>query len=349
MGSMIPTASTLERARAIDNRTEPSTAHPSKMPTLRLVIALGGNALSAPGEVGNVEDQFRHAQETVSRLADLILAGHTLVISHGNGPQVGSILRRVEIAAQQNIYPIPMELAVADTQGGMGYMIAQCLMNELACRNMPRICTSLITTTRVDPDDPAFRRPSKPIGPFYTRQRAEEHRDRDGWTVAEDAGRGWRRLVASPEPLEIVELPLIRRLAEAGELVVACGGGGIPVVRTAKGYRGVDAVIDKDRTAALLALGLDADGLIILTGVEKVCARFGRPDQRPLERLSDSEAAAFLAAGEFPSGSMGPKIEAAIRFLRESKQADPFVLITSCEQVNEGLNGRTGTRIVRGG
>ncbi|MCK6456072.1 MAG: carbamate kinase [Phycisphaerae bacterium] len=316
---------------------------------MKLVVALGGNALSAPGEVGDIDDQFRHTTETVHRLADLIGAGHTLLITHGNGPQIGSIMRRVEIAARQNIYPIPMTLAVADTQGGMGYMISQCLMNELASRGRWRLCSTLITTTEVDPDDPAFRHPSKPIGPFYTRQRAEEHRDRDGWTVVEDAGRGWRRVVASPKPISIVEMPVIARLIDAGELVVACGGGGIPVVRTADGrYRGRDAVIDKDRTAALLALGIDADALIVLTGVERVCVKFGTPAQRAVDRMTTSEAAALMEAGEFPEGSMGPKIEAALRFLGGTSKPEAFVLITSCERVLDAWAGRTGTRIVRG-
>jgi carbamate kinase len=315
---------------------------------MRLVIALGGNALSAPGEAGNIEDQFRHARNTVRRLADLIVDGHQLILTHGNGPQVGSILRRVEIAAQHHVYPIPMELAVADTQGGMGYMIGQCLMNELRVRGRPRVCSTLISTTLVRADDPEFRRPTKPIGPFYTRPRAEEHRARDGWTVVEDAGRGFRRVVPSPQPLEIVEIDLIRALADAGELLVTCGGGGIPVIRNEDGdYRGIDAVIDKDRTAALLAAGVDADGLVILTGVERVCVGFGTPEQRPLDRLTAQEAAALLESGEFPAGSMGPKIEAALRFLRDGRKPDAFVLIASCERVLDGLRGETGTRIVR--
>jgi carbamate kinase len=330
---------------------------------MKLVIALGGNALSAPGEVGDIDDQFRHTHQTVQRLANLVETGHQLVITHGNGPQVGAILRRVEIAAQQGIYPIPMELAVADTQGGMGYMISQCLMNELAARGSPRPCATLITTVVVDPDDPDFKHPSKPIGPFYSRERAETLKQQAGWLIVEDAGRGWRRVVPSPEPREIVELDVIRRLVDAGALLVACGGGGIPVVRGEAGrLRGVDAVIDKDRTAALLALGIDADAMVVLTGVERVMLRFGRTDQRPLDRLTATEARRYLDAGEFPPGSMGPKIEAALTFLQHTRPrgtdvsgsrgtgvspVDPFVLITSCDRVLDALAGQTGTRIVR--
>ncbi|MCK6485553.1 MAG: carbamate kinase [Phycisphaerae bacterium] len=316
---------------------------------MRTVIALGGNAVTRPGEEGTIPQQFEATRQTCRPLADLIVAGHQLIITHGNGPQVGNVVRRSEIARLQHIYPIPLDIAVSDTQGGMGYMIAQCLMNELAERGRPRLCATIITTVAVDPDDPSFATPTKPIGAFFSAADAEEHVVRDGWRVMEDAGRGWRRVVPSPIPLEIVELPMIRLMVDEGELVVACGGGGIPVRRDGHGgLIGVEAVIDKDRTSAILAAGVDVDALLFLTAVDTVQIDYNTPRARAMPRMTTAEAQRWLAEGQFPPGSMGPKIEAAIDFLNRSRKPEAFALITSCEKLREGLDGACGTRIVRG-
>ena len=271
-----------------------------------IVAALGGNAVSPPGQEGTIPQQFASTRDAIRPLANLMLAGHQLVLSHGNGPQVGNVMRRVEIAAQQHVYPIPLDTAVADTQAGMGYMLSQCLMNELALRGKPKICTTIITTVCVDADDPAFSNPTKPVGPFLTLEQFQRHVSRDGWKVVEDAGMGWRRVVASPLPREIVEMNVIRHLVQAGESIVVCGGGGIPVIRGDRGqFVGVEAVIDKDRTSALLALGIGADLLAMLTSVDQVQSDFGTPKARSLERLSIDSARGMLATGQFPCGSDG--------------------------------------------
>lgn len=313
-----------------------------------IVVAVGGNAVSLPDRTGNIDDQFEATRRVVVFLADLIAAGHHLVITHGNGPQVGIVMSRVEIAARHNIYPLPVDIVVADTEAGMGYMISQCLMNELVRRGSPRVCTTIITTVCVDRDDPAMKNPTKPIGPFMTEEEAQGHARRHGWIVKEDAGRGWRRVIPSPRPKEIVELDVIRQLASAGQIIVAAGGGGIPVTQEADGrYRGVEAVIDKDLTSALLAIALAADRLAILTGVDKVQADFGKPTARPINVMTATEAERFLAAGEFPPGSMAPKVQAAINFVRNCQSPSAEVLITSCERAAEAFSGKTGTRIIR--
>jgi carbamate kinase len=259
-------------------------------------------------------------------------------------------MRRVEIAAQHHVYPLPLDTAVADTQAGMGYMISQCLMNELARRKSPRLVSTLVTTVRVDENDPAFTNPTKPVGPFMSQEAAEKHAREDNWKIAEDRGRGgWRRVVPSPLPKEIVELPLLRSLVAGNHIVVAAGGGGIPVARDAGGaYRGIEAVIDKDRTTALLAAALGADLLAILTNVDQVQIDYGKPTARALERVSAAEMSSHLAAGQFPAGSMGPKVEAAVDFLGQSTHPDAKVLITSCERVADALAGKTGTWVERG-
>jgi carbamate kinase len=221
-------------------------------------------------------------------------------------------------------------------------------MNELASRGRPRTCATVITTVRVHDDDPAFSNPAKPVGPFLTREQAERHADIDGWNVIEDAGRGWRRVVPSPVPREIIELDVIRSLVKAGQPIVACGGGGIPVRRDERGgLVGVEAVIDKDRTSALLALGLGADVFAMLTGVDQVQIDFGTPKAKAVSRLSANQALQLLVAGQFPPGSMGPKIEAAVEFLNHSTNASPQVIITSCEQIEPALAGTAGTRLTR--
>lgn len=265
------------------------------------------------------------------------------MITHGNGPQVGNILRRAEIAATE-IYGLPLDTCVADSQGGIGYMLQQVLENELKAVGLGHAPVTIITQCVVSADDPAFRNPTKPIGGFMTREQAALRREKDGWAVVEDSGRGWRRVVPSPHPVEIVEWAVIKRLVEAQEIVIACGGGGIPVVRRADGeLRGVEAVIDKDRASALLARQIGADLLWVVTGVERVAIRFGKPDQRTFERLTVAEAEGFAAEGHFPPGSMGPKIQAAVEFVKATgKEA----LISPTERLPDALAGRTGTRIV---
>jgi carbamate kinase len=313
-----------------------------------IVVAVGGHAVSPPDREGNIDDQFAATRQVAGPLADLIIQGHELVITHGNGPQVGNVMRRVEIAARHNVYPLPLDIVVADTEAGMGYMIGQCLMNELAARGRPRICTTIITTVRVDADDPALADPAKPVGPFLSKEQAEKHARESGWIVKEEAARGWRRVVPSPRPKEIVELPLLKKLVAGGEIVIAAGGGGIPVVRNAAGsYRGLEAVIDKDYTSGLLALALGADRLVILTGVDQVQRDFGKPTATPIDAMTPREAEDLLAQGQFPAGSMAPKIRAAIDFVRNSNKPGSEVLITSCERAAEAMAGKTGTRIVR--
>lgn len=312
-----------------------------------IVVALGGNAISRPGEEGNVQQQFDNTRRTAAHLADLIEAGHQPVITHGNGPQVGNVLRRVELAARE-LYRLPLEICGAHTQGGMGYMIAQCLENELRRRGISRSVTAIVTSVEVDPNDPGFDNPTKPIGSFYRRKRAEELIAECGWKMTLVPKQGHRRVVPSPLPRAIVEIELIRRLVAAGELIVATGGGGVPVVRGLNGDRvGVEAVIDKDRTAALLARALGATTLLIVTSVDRVALDFGTPFERFLEQMTVSEARMHLMGGHFPPGSMGPKIEAAIDFLETAPHSDARVIICSLEHMADALAGKSGTRIVR--
>jgi carbamate kinase len=317
------------------------------IPPQKLVIALGGNAISVPGEQGTIEEQFLHTRQTAVVLADAILAGYQPIITHGNGPQVGNILRRVELAKHE-LYTIPLEVCVADTQAGMGYMISQCLMNELANRGVQRHATTIVTTVLVDKGDPAFQNPSKPIGPKLEKSIAEKQRVAEGWHIREMPDGSYRRIVSSPQPIEIMELSTIRNLADGGELVVCCGGGGIPVCRDETGkYYGLAAVIDKDRTTALLARELGVSTLIILTAVERVCLDYGKPTEQQLAELSVAEAQQYLAAGHFGSGSMRPKVEAVVDFVTNSKVPQPVAYIGHLEKLGEVLAGTSGTRFVR--
>jgi carbamate kinase len=313
----------------------------------RIVLALGGNAISSGAHGGNVADQFAQSRITAQYVADLVCAGHHLLLTHGNGPQVGVILRRVELSRHE-VYPIDLGLAVADSQAGMGYMICQCIRNELRKRHrIPRAC-SIITTVLVDPDDPAFERPTKPIGETYDRATIEERIASDGWDVVEIPGKGFRRVVPSPIPRKINERDLIHELFDQGRVVVCCGGGGIPIIdKPGWGFEGVEAVIDKDLTAALLAVGTLADTLAILTAVDRVCLNYGTPQEQPLDVITVSQARAYLAGGQFPPGSMGPKIQACINFLEDTREPEPVAVITSIAQAADALAGKTGTRVVR--
>ena len=314
----------------------------------RAVIAIGGNALILEGQPGTIAEQRANAGETARHIADLVAKGWGIVVTHGNGPQVGFILLRSELVPDDAPVPkLSLEMSVADSQGGIGHILGEALLNELAQRGLPDRVVCVLTHVVVDESDPAFFRPTKPIGPFYTKDEAEAKAAKAGWTIVEDSGRGYRRVVASPEPRRIVELPQIRALVEAGFVVLAVGGGGIAVVETAPGqYRGVEAVIDKDRASALLAASLDVPLLILSTGVEQVAIHFRQPDERWLARMTASEAAAYNAAGEFPKGSMGPKVEAAIRFLERGGEE---VLITTPAALSRAIAGETGTRVVRDG
>ena len=313
----------------------------------RIVIALGGNALCPPKSEGNIPQQFARTRETVEKLVDLADRGHELLITHGNGPQVGNILRRVEIASRE-VYPIDLGLCVADSQAGMGYMISQCLVNELRKRGQERQSCAIVTTVLVDREDPAFANPTKPIGPYLSAEEAERHAKNDGWKIVEVKGKGLRRVVPSPKPIEIKELDIIRRLFDDGRLVIAVGGGGIPVVDTPGwGYEGVEAVIDKDLSGALLALGLEADVLAILTDESCVYVDYNLPSKRALDRLTISEARQLLDKGQFPPGSMGPKVQAAINFLEQSNSPNARAVITSTTSVVDAFEHGAGTWFTR--
>lgn len=310
------------------------------------VVALGGNVLVRDAAHESIPDQYDTVQTVVPHLVDLVADGWRLVITHGNGPQVGFILRRSELAIHE-VAPVPLDYVVGDTQGAIGYMFCKALANELRRRAMPTPVVAVVTQTVVDAADPAFTHPTKPVGSFLPEAEARRHATEHGWTIAEDAGRGWRRTVPSPEPVEIVEHATIRTLVDAGVLVVAAGGGGIPVTRSVDGALvGAEAVVDKDRTSALLAAQLDADLLLVATGVERVAVDFATPSPRWLDHLTVAEAQAFAAEGQFGEGSMRPKIDAAIDFL--ARRPGATALITSPLSLRRALRGETGTRLTAG-
>lgn len=312
-----------------------------------IVVALGGNAISPAGEEGNIAQQFTHTRESARPLVDLLEDGWKLVVTHGNGPQVGHVLRRVELALGE-AYPLPLDICVADTQGGMGYMIAQCINNELHARGVELRASALVTTVVVDEHDPAFDNPTKPVGKSYPRERAEELQRTFGWRMVRNGNGTFRRVVPSPRPMEVVEIDLIRSLAAAGQVLVAGGGGGVSVARNGRGeLHGVEAVIDKDRTSALIAQQIDAQALLIATCVDRVALDYDKPTARPLDRMTVAEARAHLQAGHFPDGSMGPKIEAAIAFLEASRRDDAEAIICNLDDIRAALRGASGTRITR--
>lgn len=311
-----------------------------------IVIALGGNAISVPNQEGNIDQQFEHTRRTVKQIADLIMSGYAPVITHGNGPQVGNILRRVEIASDE-LYSIPLEVCVADTQAGMGYMISQSLRNELVDRGVARDVITLVTNVIVDAHDPAFEQLSKPIGPKISAATARRHEEEDNWSVMEVAAGVYRRVVPSPIPREICELDTIRQLCESGNTVICCGGGGIPVTEENGKRTGVAAVIDKDRTTALLANGLHIRTIVLATAVEYVCLNYGQKDEVPLKSLTVEQAAEHLQSGQFGEGSMGPKVEAAIDFVNGSEHTDAVAIICHIDKLTDVLVGRSGTRIAK--
>ncbi len=312
----------------------------------RAVVAFGGNALVRKGEDGNQWEQVEHARETARMLLPILRDGYDLVLVHGNGPQVGNILIQIEEAVTK-VPPLSLDVCVAMSEGSIGHMLEMALLNEFHRRRMRRGVVTLITEVVVNQDDPGFRRPTKPIGPFYPRFRAEDLMHKQGWNMVEDSGRGWRKVVPSPRPLQVVQMPSIRRAIESGDVVIAGGGGGVPVYRAERGeLKGVEAVIDKDYTAGLIAADLKADLFVILTGVDHVSLNFGRPDEKPIRRMDVREARAGRAAGQFPEGSMGPKIDAAIDFVEATGRE---VLITAAERLPAALRGRAGTRVVAAG
>jgi carbamate kinase len=310
------------------------------------VIAIGGNSLIKDEAHKTVEDQYQAAKETSIHIADMIEAGWDVAIGHGNGPQVGFILRRSEIAAKvEGMHEVPLEVCGADSQGAIGYALQQTLQNELNRRGIKKSVATVVTQVAVDANDKAFKEPSKPIGSFMDEAEAKRRQKELDWSVKEDAGRGWRRVVASPLPNEVVELEAVKTLIKAGTVVITVGGGGIPVIRKADGeLQGVAAVIDKDFASSLLARLIKADMLLISTAVEKVAINFGKPEQKWLDKMTLAEAKAYLAEGtHFAKGSMAPKIQAVIWFLENGgKQA----LITNPENIGRAIKGETGTLIV---
>ncbi len=309
----------------------------------RLLIAIGGNATHPGGIQGTPREQLELAAATGRALLPIMTLDNELVITHGNGPVVGKILMR-QTLARHRVAPMSLDICVAHSQGGIAYLLMQALENTLREHDNPRHVVCLLTQVEVDPDDPGFRNPTKPIGYFYTREEAEALERELGWTVCEDANRGWRQVVPSPEPRHIVDISLIQALARQGAVVIAGGGGGIPVVRGPKGVRrGVEAVIDKDLTSALMANVLGIEDMMILTAVSRIAIHFGTPEQRELERVTLSELRRLRAEGHFPRGSMGPKVDAAIRFL---EQGGRRVVIGHLNEAMNALRGTAGTHIV---
>ena len=313
----------------------------------RVVVALGGNAAYPPTIKGTADEQLALMRQVCGHLVEIIRAGWQLVLTHGNGPVVGNILYRMARTADE-LPPMPMDVCVAHSQGGMGYMLQQSFANVLVDSGMDIVVSCVVTEVEVDADDPAFANPTKPVGKFFSEADARDMAQKTGWHFAEDSGRGWRRMVASPKPKKILDLKTIDALLDAGVIPIACGGGGIPVLHGANGHwTGVPAVIDKDLTSAMLAAHLHADALIMLTGVDRVALDFNKPTQRWLDHMTLAQARDYSAQGQFPAGSMGPKIDAAMSYLQELPNAnhEGEVIITSLEQAFEALMGRAGTHI----
>jgi carbamate kinase len=309
----------------------------------RLIIAIGGNAIHPSGIKGTSEEQVAIAGDTARALLPLLELDNELIITHGNGPGVGKVLMR-QALAREAVAPMSLDICVANTQGVTAYLLVQAFENALREVGNQRHVVGLVTQVEVNPDDPGFANPTKPVGYFYTEEEAKKLSDQLGWTMREDAGRGWRMVVASPAPQHICDISLVETLASRGTVVIAGGGGGVPVVRDSRGVRkGVEAVIDKDLTTAHMANVLGVEEIMILTAVSRVAINFGKPDQRELEVVSLSEARKYMDAGHFPEGSMGPKIEAAIRFIEGGGKR---VIIGHLNEALPALHGETGTHII---
>ncbi len=311
--------------------------------TRTALIAIGGNSLIRAGERGTIDEQLANAHATARSLAEMVRHGWRIVITHGNGPQVGAALLRSERAAGE-VYTHPLDVCVATTQSEIGYLLQRALEFELRQLGLTTPVLTVLTQVRVDENDPAFSNPTKPIGPFYSKKEADDRKRRLGWDIVEDSARGYRRVVPSPEPKEVFEQHIIRKLLDEGLIVIACGGGGIPVIERANHeVIGSEAVIDKDRASALLASVLDVDLFIISTDARQVYVDFKKPTQRGLDRVTVDELLRLADEGQFPAGSMGPKVESAIRFIRDGGRE---VIITSFEYLTSALDGNDGTRIV---
>jgi carbamate kinase len=319
----------------------PSELPAPKPPTA--VVAMGGHAFIRPGETGTYEDHTRNAQAISRELMLFVERGYRLVITHGNGPQVGQLMRAVELT-RHVLPPLPLDVLVAQTEGSLGYYLQRALLNELHRRNVHRYVSTMVTQVMVSKDDPAFSAPTKPVGPFLSKEDAERHRDELGWQIGEDAGRGWRRLVPSPVPVKIVQADMIREAVRSGNIVVAAGGGGIPVTLSDEGdYLGIEAVIDKDLTSGVLGNDVGAELLVILTAVDGVYINWGKPNAMRLGAVTMAECERYITDGQFPAGSMGPKVQAIYEFLERGGRRG---LITSADKLAEALDGRAGTHFI---
>ena len=308
------------------------------------IISIGGNTLIRKGEKGTIEEQLEHTEKCMAYIAKMASQGKRIVITHGNGPIVGNLVIRNE-AEKDIIPPMPLYICNADSEGGIGFMLQQALYNQLKKLDAHRDVATIVTQVVVDKNDPAFSKPTKPIGPFYTKKEAKIFQKEKGWTIIEDSNRGYRRVVPSPKPLKVIEADIIKRLAMDGVIVIAAGGGGVPVVEVNEGkLQGIDAVIDKDLTTAALANAIQAETFIDLTQTDSVYINYGKQNQKPLNRPALSEVKKYLTRGEFPPGSMGPKIEAAIEFLETGGKE---VIITTPELVEAAMKGKAGTRITK--
>jgi len=307
------------------------------------VVAIGGNSLITDEDHQTVADQFKATRETCGHIASMVEKGWEVIITHGNGPQVGFILMRSELAGKA-VHTVPLDSCGAETQGELGYMIQQCLYNEFLSRGIENPVATVVTQVLVRKNDSAFKNPTKPIGPFYSRRKAEKYRKERKWRVAEDAGRGWRRVVPSPMPVRIIEQDAIKTLVDQGVVVIAAGGGGIPVIKEKGRLKGVEAVIDKDYASAILAIGVKADLFLISTAVEKVALNFGKPNQKLLDKMTLPEARKYHRQGHFSPGSMGPKIRAIINYLEHGGKK---AIITNPQNLENALLEKTGTHIAR--
>ena len=307
-----------------------------------IVVAIGGNALIKDGQEGNIYQQFANSRETCDHIVKLVKMGYDIVLTHGNGPQVGNALLRHE-RARDKIPPYPLGVCVAETVGSMGYMLQQTMQNTLKKEGINKSAICIITQVLVDNDDPAFKNPTKPIGQFFTKEQIRPMIEKEHWDVVEDSGRGWRRVVPSPMPSKIIETRMIRQMLQAGHIVIAGGGGGLPVVMMEGGFLdGREAVVDKDHASSRLASELGCERFVILTGVTKVCINYKKADQLELDAMTVSEAQDHLASGQFPQGSMGPKVQAAVDFI---KRGGKEVIITDIHLIDQAVKGRAGTHI----
>lgn len=326
-----------------ENRDRAATAERQVSKRPIAIVAMGGHAFMAPGELGTIEQHRRNATAICEQLMGLVARDYNLVITHGNGPQVGALLLREE--QSRNLGAVmPLDVLVADTEGRLGYILQQALLNELHRRSVRRHVVTVICQVLVDAGDPALRKPTKPVGPFLSREEAEKRQQAHGWEIVEDAGRGWRRVVPSPRPTRIVQRDMIRDATVHGHIVITCGGGGIPICENTQGdFEGIEAVVDKDRTSAVLGAEIGAELLVILTAEPRVYLNYKKPNQVALSALTMGETERYLAEGHFAAGSMGPKVEAILDFLKAGGRRG---LITSPELLNQALDGEAGTHFV---